>query len=78
MKKILIVDDRREIRELVEVTLRVGNFTILQAQSGQEAVKMTRSEKPDLILMYVMMPGKIDGFEASRCSNSCLRGGVIA
>ncbi|MBW2705646.1 MAG: response regulator [Deltaproteobacteria bacterium] len=66
MKKILIVDDRREIRELVEVTLRVGNFTILQAQSGQEAVKMTRSEKPDLILMDVMMPGKIDGFEATR------------
>lgn len=66
MKKILIVDDQQEVRELVGVTLRVGDYQILQAKSGEEAVKIARAEKPDLIIMDVMMPGSIDGIEATR------------
>ena len=66
MKKILIVDDRLEVRELVEVTLRVKDYRILQASSGEEALEMVQSEKPDLILMDIMMPGGMDGLEATR------------
>lgn len=66
MKKILITDDQLEVRELVEVTLRVDDYTILQASSGEEAVRIAEMEKPDLIFMDVMMPGGIDGFEATR------------
>jgi len=66
MKKILIVDDQIEIRELVEETLRVNDYQILQAESGEEAIKMVKAEKPDLIIMDVMMPGGIDGLEATR------------
>jgi len=66
MKKILIVDDQFEIRRLVEVTLRVGDYEILQAENGEQAVEMARSKKPALILMDVMMPGPIDGIEATR------------
>ena len=66
MKKILIVDDKPEVRELVEVTLRVEDYTIVQAENGSDAVKIAQAEKPDLIIMDIMMPGKIDGLEASR------------
>ena len=66
MKKILIVDDQLEVRELVEVTMRVGDYQILQAKSGEEAIEIVKAEKPDLIIMDVMMPGGIDGLEATR------------
>jgi CheY-like chemotaxis protein len=66
MEKILIVDDQLEVRELVEVTLRVGNYQILQAQSGEEAIEIVRAEKPSLIIMDIMMPGGMDGLEATR------------
>ena len=66
MKKILIVDDRQEVRELVEVTLRAGDYQIFQAESGESAVEVARAEKPDLIIMDIMMPGGIDGIEATR------------
>jgi CheY-like chemotaxis protein len=70
MKKILIVDDQAEVRELVNVTLRVGDYQILQAGNGAEAVDIARAEKPDLIIMDVMMPGDIDGYEATRILKS--------
>ena len=64
--KILIVDDKEEVRELVEVTLGIEDYTILKASSGLEAVQVTKAERPNLIIMDVMMPGEIDGFEATR------------
>lgn len=66
MKKILIADDRAEVRELVEVTLRAEDYQILQAKNGQQSIDVTRKEKPDLIIMDIMMPGEIDGIEATR------------
>ena len=66
MKKILIVDDQMEVRRLVEMTLRVEDYQILQAESGKKAIEIVKTEKPDLIIMDIMMPGGIDGFEATR------------
>jgi len=67
VKKILIVDDQPEVRELVEVTLSIGDYQILQASSGDEALALTRIERPDLVLLDVMMPNSsIDGFEVCR------------
>ena len=66
MKKILVVDDQLEVRELVEVTLRTEDYQIFQAESGEDAIKIAKAEKPDLIIMDVMMPGRIDGLEATR------------
>ena len=66
MKNILIVDDQLEVRELVEVTLRTGEYCILQAKNGNEAVEIAKSKKPDLIIMDIMMPGEMDGLEATR------------
>ncbi len=70
MKKILIVDDDAGIRELVDMTLRSDDYHIFQAENGQQAIKIARAEKPDLIIMDVMMPGDIDGFEATRIIKS--------
>ena len=61
MKKVLIVDDQAEVRRLVEITLRVGDYKVFQAQNGQEAIEAARKKKPDLII-----PGDMDGFEATR------------
>ncbi len=66
MKRILIAEDQYEVRELVQATLRIGNYQILQAENGMQAVEMARLHRPDLILMDVMMPGEIDGLEATR------------
>ena len=70
MKKILIVDDQKEVRELVEVTLSVEDYKIFQAENGEEAVHLARTEKPDLIIMDVMMPGDIDGLVATQILKS--------
>jgi DNA-binding response OmpR family regulator len=66
MKKILIVDDQEEVRELVNVTLKMPDYKIFKAKSGEEAVKVASQENPDLIIMDVVMPGKINGLEATR------------
>ena len=66
MKKILIVDDYLEVRELVEVTLRSGDYQVLQAENGRKAIEIAKAEKPDLIIMDIMMPGDIDGLGATR------------
>lgn len=63
MKKILIVDDQEEVRELVEVTLNIGDYEISQAENGVTALEIARRELPDLILLDVQMPGDMDGFE---------------
>ncbi|MCK4909992.1 MAG: response regulator [Thermodesulfovibrionales bacterium] len=65
MKKILIVDDKDEVRELVDVTLQVEDYQILQCNNGDDAIRIARDEQPDLIIMDVMMPGEKDGFEAT-------------
>ena len=66
MKKILIVDDQLEIRELVDVTLRGEDTQIIMAETGEQAIEIAKNEKPDLILMDIAMPGDIDGLKATR------------
>ncbi len=66
MKTILIVDDQVEVRDLVQVTLDLNDYRILQADNGDDAVKLAEKEIPDLIIMDIMMPGGIDGLEATR------------
>jgi two-component system OmpR family response regulator len=59
--KALIVDDEEDVRYVARVSLgSVGSMTVIEASSGEEALERARSERPDVILLDVMMPG-MDG-----------------
>jgi DNA-binding response OmpR family regulator len=60
--RILIVDDERPNRQLLEVMLKPEGFLLFTAASGEEAVAMVAQQPPDLILLDIMMP-KLDGFQ---------------
>ncbi len=60
-KKVLVIDDHLEIRELVDITLRGTEFDALKAPGGKEGIQIAREQKPDLILLDIMMP-KFDGY----------------
>jgi len=64
VKKILIVDDQPSIRKLVEISLQSSDRCIFEAESGEKAIEVARDKKPDLIIMDLMMPGGMDGFQA--------------
>jgi two-component system phosphate regulon response regulator PhoB len=66
MKKILIVDDEEKVRKLVEVTLSVGDVEIFHAATGEEALNRVQEVRPDVILLDVMMPGPLDGYDVCR------------
>lgn len=70
MKKLLIVDDHPDLRELVEVTLQVVGLRIIHAENGTQAIEVALKENPELIIMDVMMPGDIDGYEATKIIKS--------
>jgi DNA-binding response OmpR family regulator len=71
MKKILIVDDQPEVRELVSVTLEIGPYKILTAENGNQALTVARAELPDLMLLDVQMPGgTLDGLDVCRALKS--------
>lgn len=55
-KKILLVEDEANIRELLRLYLEREGYTILEAENGVEGVKLWKSEKPDMLLLDVMMP----------------------
>lgn len=61
-KTILLVDDQRDLRTLVRMTLEDPGLHILEAVDGDTAVEIAQNETPDLILLDWMMPG-LDGLE---------------
>lgn len=65
-RKIPIVDDQAEVRELVSVTLELGRCDILTAENGKVALEVARRVLPDLVLLDVQMPGNVDGVEVCR------------
>ncbi|RPJ42281.1 MAG: response regulator [Candidatus Latescibacterota bacterium] len=64
-KKILVVDDEVYILHILDFSLGAEGYEVITAADGEEAMRKARSEKPDLIVLDIMMP-KVDGFEACR------------
>jgi DNA-binding response OmpR family regulator len=62
-KKILIIEDDKFLRELIAQKLLKEDFEVSEAIDGEEGLKKVKEEKPDLILLDLILPG-IDGFEA--------------
>ena len=65
MKTILIADDEEPLRRLVQTTLESAEVRILQAADGEAALELARGERPDLIVLDVMMPRRT-GLEVAR------------
>lgn len=65
MAHILVAEDERDIRELINFTLVFAGHQVTQAANGAEAVELAPKVKPDLIMMDVRMP-KMTGYEACR------------
>jgi two-component system alkaline phosphatase synthesis response regulator PhoP/two-component system response regulator ResD len=65
MKTILVVDDERNIRDLLRLYLEKEGYAVITAADGEEAMALHRREDPDLVILDLMLP-KIDGYEVCR------------
>ncbi|MDQ6619062.1 MAG: response regulator [Pseudomonadota bacterium] len=65
MKTVLIVDDSATERHLLNDLLSKAGFDVIASESGEDAIRKSKAELPDLILMDVVMPG-LNGFQATR------------
>jgi CheY-like chemotaxis protein len=65
-RKILVVDDNKELRMLISLTLEFSQCELLEADSAVSGLEMLRTHQPDIILLDVMMPGEVDGLGLCR------------
>ena len=61
-KKILVIEDDKFLRELITQKLNREDFEVAEAIDGEEGIEKIKTEKPDLVLLDLILPG-IDGFE---------------
>jgi CheY-like chemotaxis protein len=61
--KALIVDDQPDIRKLIMLTMESEDFELHEADNGVDALHMARNLRPAVILLDVMMPGGLDGYQ---------------
>jgi two-component system alkaline phosphatase synthesis response regulator PhoP len=64
-RKILVVDDEQSIVDLLEYNLQREGYQVVVARDGREALRLARTEPPDLIVLDLMLPG-LDGFDVCR------------
>jgi CheY-like chemotaxis protein len=80
LKKIMIVDDDQELRDVLRGILEIEGYQVIEAESGQKCLdKLKAGEKPDLVLLDVMMP-ELDGWETCKRikEDKKLKGTVVA
>ncbi|MFT6330007.1 MAG: CheY-like chemotaxis protein [Bermanella sp.] len=73
-KIILIVDDQGELRKLVRMTLEFSDYELHEAEDGPRALELSKAIQPDLVILDVMMPGVINGYqvcEILKQDNNC-------
>jgi two-component system cell cycle response regulator DivK len=64
-KRILVVEDQEDLRGVLRDLLTGSGYAVAEAADGQAGVEITRSERPDLVLMDIQLP-VMDGYEATR------------
>ena len=69
-KRILIVEDHADIRTLIHMTLEFETYDIQEAPNADQGLEMVRQWRPDVLLLDVMMPGKLDGLDLCRLVKS--------
>ncbi len=70
-KRVLIVDDHPKVLAFIQMDLKLRGYNVITASSGEEALKKIKTEKPDIILLDILMPGMsgLDVLEAVRPSS---------
>ena len=66
MKRVLIVEDQADIRKLIRMTLEFGDFELHEAADGESGLNLARAVRPHVMLLDVMMPGLLDGYQVCR------------
>lgn len=66
MKRILIVDDQPDIRKLIRLSLDGERYDMYEASDGSMGLRLVREIEPDLLLLDVMLPGSLSGFDLCR------------
>ncbi|MEX2033367.1 MAG: response regulator [Candidatus Colwellbacteria bacterium] len=62
-KKVLVTEDDPSLSQILSSRLTRAGMEVVKAKDGEEALKVIRETKPDLILLDLILPGKYDGFE---------------
>ena len=65
MRRILIVDDEFSVRSLLRDVLELEDYEVAEAEDGPSALAAMAQQRPDLVLLDIMMPG-LDGYEVCR------------
>ena len=65
MKKILVVDDEKQLVSLVKLHMEMAGYEVVSADDGEKAISIIREENPGLVILDLMIP-KIDGWEVCR------------
>lgn len=63
MKKVLFIDDDNKVLEIYQEIFKTADLTVITALTGKEGLALALSEKPDLIILDVMLPGGLNGFD---------------
>ena len=61
--KLLIVEDQPDIRKLIRMTLEFEGYELLEAENGAEGLRLAMEARPPIMLLDVMMPGELDGYQ---------------
>lgn len=76
-KLVLVVDDHPRVLTFIEIDLRLRGFNVITTSSGTKAVELVNTDKPDIVLLDMIMPG-MDGFEVLKKIRSFTNLPVIA
>ena len=66
MPKILVVDDDKDFIKITKMILQANNYAVVTASNGEDGLKVMRAEKPDLVILDVMMSYILDGLDVRR------------
>jgi DNA-binding response OmpR family regulator len=66
MSKILMIDDDKDLQEATRIVLEKHNFEVVSAYDPEDGLKKVQSERPDLVILDVLMPNDYEGFKVAR------------
>ncbi|MDH3255632.1 MAG: response regulator [Acidobacteriota bacterium] len=64
--RVLIVEDHADLRKLMRLTLNGFGYRLFEAENGEDALSLVTSERPDLVLLDIMLPGSLSGLDVCR------------